>query len=46
LLESGQVAPVLHRVFPLEQAAEAHVMMESGQHIGKLVLQIEPIIEV
>ncbi|NJN47611.1 MAG: NAD(P)H-quinone oxidoreductase [Candidatus Competibacteraceae bacterium] len=46
LLEAGQIAPVLHRVFPLEQADEAHAMMESNQHIGKLVLQVRPTEEV
>ncbi|MEZ5583773.1 MAG: zinc-binding dehydrogenase [Candidatus Competibacteraceae bacterium] len=45
LLDTGQIVPVLHRVFPLAQAAEAHAMMESNQHIGKLVLQIEPTTE-
>jgi NADPH2:quinone reductase len=40
LLESGAVKPVIHRVFPLSQAAIAHEMMESSQHIGKLVLEL------
>lgn len=38
-LESGKVKPVIHQVFPAEKAAEAHALMESNQHIGKLVLQ-------
>jgi NADPH:quinone reductase len=38
LLEQGVVAPVIHQVFPLEQAAAAHRLMESSTHIGKLVL--------
>ncbi|HEX6361724.1 MAG TPA: zinc-binding dehydrogenase, partial [Albitalea sp.] len=38
-LESGKVKPVIHQVFPAERAAEAHALMESNQHIGKLVLQ-------
>lgn len=38
-LESGKVRPVIHQVFPAERAAEAHALMESNQHIGKLVLQ-------
>lgn len=37
-LESGQVKPVIFQVFPAEQAAAAHTLMESNQHIGKLVL--------
>jgi NADPH2:quinone reductase len=38
-IESGKVRPVIHQVFPAEKAAEAHALMESNQHIGKLVLQ-------
>ncbi|WP_372525831.1 NAD(P)H-quinone oxidoreductase [Piscinibacter sp.] len=37
-LASGKVRPVIHQVFPAEQAAAAHALMESNQHIGKLVL--------
>ena len=36
--EAGTVKPVVHRVFPAAQAAAAHTLMESNQHIGKLVL--------
>jgi NADPH2:quinone reductase len=38
-LESGKVRPVIHQVFPAAQASQAHTLMESNQHIGKLVLQ-------
>src|SRR5437870_6589468 len=38
LLESGMVKPVIYRTFPLDQAAAAHVLMESSEHIGKIVL--------
>jgi putative PIG3 family NAD(P)H quinone oxidoreductase len=38
-LETGIVKPVIHQVFPAAQAAQAHALMESNQHIGKLVLQ-------
>jgi len=38
LLESGRIGPMLYRTFPLEQAADAHRLMESGRHIGKIVL--------
>ncbi len=38
LLESGQVRPVIHATFPLAQASDAHRLMESSQHIGKIVL--------
>jgi NADPH2:quinone reductase len=37
-LETGVVRPVVHQVFPAAQAAEAHALMESNRHIGKLVL--------
>jgi NADPH2:quinone reductase len=37
-LESGVVKPVIHQVFPAAEAARAHALMESNQHIGKLVL--------
>jgi len=40
LLESRVVAPVVHRTFPLRDAAAAHRLMESSAHIGKLVLTI------
>jgi NADPH:quinone reductase len=37
-LQSGQIKPVIHQVLPAAQAAQAHTLMESNQHIGKLVL--------
>lgn len=37
-VESGQLRPVMDRTFPLAQAAAAHVRMEAGEHIGKIVL--------
>ena len=37
-LEAGTVKPVVYRVFPSDQAADAHALMETNQHIGKLVL--------
>jgi NADPH2:quinone reductase len=40
LLGSGEIKPVIHQVFPLEEAAEAHRLMESSTHIGKLVLKV------
>lgn len=40
LLDAGRVAPVIHQVFPLQDAAEAHRVMESSAHIGKLVLHV------
>jgi NADPH2:quinone reductase len=38
LLEAGRVKPVIFRTFPLAQASDAHRLMESGEHIGKIVL--------
>ena len=38
LLESGRVKPVIHQVFPAAKAAEAHALMESSTHVGKIVL--------
>jgi putative PIG3 family NAD(P)H quinone oxidoreductase len=40
LFESGAVRVLVHRAFPLREAAEAHRVMESGAHIGKLVLVV------
>lgn len=41
-LEAGRIRPVIHRVMPLEQAMEAHRLMESSEHFGKIVLQVSP----
>jgi putative PIG3 family NAD(P)H quinone oxidoreductase len=38
LIESGQVKPVVHRTFPLAQAAEAHRELEAGANVGKVLL--------
>jgi len=38
LLEDGRVRPVVHARFPLAEAAAAHRLMESGRHIGKILL--------
>ena len=40
LFANGQVKPVIHKVFPLAEASKAHQLMESSQHIGKLILQL------
>lgn len=39
LFETGQCWPVVHKTFPLDQAADAHALMESSQHIGKIMLE-------
>ncbi|MFT3720328.1 NAD(P)H-quinone oxidoreductase [Pseudorhodoferax sp.] len=38
LIEAGRVKPVIHSRFPAAEAAKAHALMESNQHIGKIVL--------
>ncbi len=40
LIENGQIKPVIFQTFPLENASEAHVLMESSTHVGKLVLTL------
>jgi putative PIG3 family NAD(P)H quinone oxidoreductase len=40
LIEAGKVKPVIHSVFPLAEAAKAHALMESSEHIGKIVLDV------
>ncbi len=40
LVEAGKVLPVIYARFPLREAAEAHRLMESGSHIGKIVLTV------
>jgi putative PIG3 family NAD(P)H quinone oxidoreductase len=42
LLEAGKIRPVVHATFPLKQAADAHRLMESGAHIGKILLVADP----
>ncbi len=38
LIEAGRVRPQISAVFPLNEAAQAHTMMEAGQHCGKIIL--------
>jgi NADPH:quinone reductase len=40
LFETGVIKPVIHAEFPLERAADAHRMMETSQHVGKIVLTV------
>ncbi|MCG6542766.1 NAD(P)H-quinone oxidoreductase [Pseudomonas sp. KSR10] len=42
LLDQGRCHPVIHATYPLEQAAEAHRLMESSKHIGKIMLKVAP----
>lgn len=40
LLEAGRIKPVIYRTYPLEQAADAHALMESSEHVGKIMLNV------
>ncbi|HVE90307.1 MAG TPA: NAD(P)H-quinone oxidoreductase [Burkholderiaceae bacterium] len=40
LIQAGRIKPMLFRTFPLAQASEAHRLMESSQHVGKIVLTV------
>ena len=40
LIEAGKIKPVIYKTFPLAEAAQAHTLMESGAHIGKIVLTV------
>jgi NADPH2:quinone reductase len=40
LIEAGKIKPEIFKTFPLAQAADAHRLMESSQHIGKIVLTV------
>jgi NADPH2:quinone reductase len=39
-LESGRVKAIIHSIFPLDKAADAHRLMETSNHIGKIVLEV------
>jgi NADPH2:quinone reductase len=41
LIEAGRIRPVIHATFPLAQAADAHRLLESSTHTGKIVLTVE-----
>jgi putative PIG3 family NAD(P)H quinone oxidoreductase len=39
-IEAGEIRPVVDRVLPIQQAAEAHRLIEAGEHFGKVVLSL------
>ena len=40
LYQRGAIKPVIYKTFPLDQAAAAHALMESSEHIGKIMLTV------
>lgn len=40
LFGEGKIKPVIYKVFPLDEAAAAHALMESSEHVGKIMLQV------
>jgi NADPH:quinone reductase-like Zn-dependent oxidoreductase len=40
LIEAGDVKPIIDSKFPLRQVADAHRRMESGEHVGKVLLTV------
>ena len=40
LIEAGKVRPAIHNILPLDNAAEAHEIMESATHVGKIILKV------
>jgi NADPH2:quinone reductase len=38
LIEDGLIKPVIYRTFPMQDAAQAHALMETGAHVGKVML--------
>ena len=40
LVAAGRVKPVIHATFPLARACDAHALMETSAHIGKIVLEV------
>ena len=40
LFEEGRLKPLVHKTFPLAEAADAHRLMESSAHVGKIMLEV------
>lgn len=40
LIEAGKIKPVIYKTFPLDKASQAHALMESSTHVGKIMLQV------
>jgi NADPH2:quinone reductase len=42
LLAQGKVKPIIHASYDLDDAPQAHALMESSKHIGKIMLRVGP----
>ena len=40
MVTDGELRPALDRTFPLAHAAQAHALMEAGEHVGKIALKV------
>ena len=40
LIEAGKIRPVIYKTFALDEAAAAHALMESSEHVGKIMLDV------
>jgi NADPH2:quinone reductase len=43
LIDSGKIRPVIYKVFPLAAADQAHALIESGMHVGKIMLDVQSV---
>jgi len=41
VLDAGRCSPVIHQVLPMSEVAQAHRLMESSDHIGKIMLRVD-----
>ena len=40
-IDTGEIKPIIYKTFPLKEAYKAHELMESSEHIGKIILSLE-----
>ncbi|WP_259782743.1 NAD(P)H-quinone oxidoreductase [Aestuariispira ectoiniformans] len=41
LLDAGKIKPIIHKTFPMAEAAQAHALMETSAHMGKIMMTVE-----
>jgi NADPH2:quinone reductase len=41
-LDAGDLRPVMHSILPFDECAQSHALMESSEHVGKIVLAVGP----